>query len=201
MNLNNKVCTKEVFEKIAKEHGFTYEQLKTLTDFYSSSVGFLTSNLPKIQFYHEMFVGEVNQTGLLDIKLSDLESGLDPIDAYAETKVVDKNRINIYNFPSNLYEQDINHEVQHDHMEDALNIAIKLLKDDNEANRIKLRECAYKAASWGIGQIQGTVFQDAGFDSVEAFIDAMYESEEKQLEAFAKCVKANAIPIPEGIYN
>ncbi|MFC2352580.1 N-acetylmuramidase domain-containing protein [Eikenella halliae] len=47
------------------------------------------------------------------------------------------------------------------------------------------------AASWGLFQIMGFNFQAAGFDSVDAFVDAMKQGEGQQLQAFARFVKAN----------
>ena len=192
-NNDNKRYTKESFEKIAQDNGFTYDQLKALTDARSLSVGFLTSYLPKIVFFPDVFVDEVRTTGLVDISEYDLEKDFDPVRYYAEPKKLYKLSYD-YNGKTytNTYEN-INHILQHEHMEDCLNNTIKRLEDDNEANREKLRECSRKAATWGIGQILGKEFTEAGFEDLTSFINAMYESEEKQLEAFAKYANAKSI--------
>jgi len=52
---------------------------------------------------------------------------------------------------------------------------------------------ALKSASWGAFQILGENFKAAGFSSVEAFVDAMLDSEQKHLKAFVSFIKANAI--------
>lgn len=46
------------------------------------------------------------------------------------------------------------------------------------------REAALKSASWGQFQILGENFRQAGFPSVQGFINAMYHSASAQLEAF-----------------
>lgn len=52
-------------------------------------------------------------------------------------------------------------------------------------------ETAMEAASWGLFQIMGFNYKQAGFDSIHAFVDAMKESEGQQLTAFARFVKAD----------
>jgi hypothetical protein len=47
---------------------------------------------------------------------------------------------------------------------------------------------ALQSASWGLFQIMGNNFRVAGFDSVEAFVDAMMESERAHLDAFASFI-------------
>ena len=49
---------------------------------------------------------------------------------------------------------------------------------------------AMKSASWGKFQIMGFNFAEAGFDSVNAFVDAMKLSEDEQLQAFVQLVKS-----------
>jgi hypothetical protein len=44
-------------------------------------------------------------------------------------------------------------------------------------------QAAMKAASWGIGQVMGFNYAICGYPSVDAFVDAMKESEGKQLDA------------------
>lgn len=53
------------------------------------------------------------------------------------------------------------------------------------------RNAALKAASWGKFQILGSNFKQAGFGSLQEFINAMYVSERTQLEAFVSFIKAD----------
>lgn len=50
-------------------------------------------------------------------------------------------------------------------------------------------EAALKSASWGRYQIMGFNHVNAGYPNVRAFVDAMKQSERKQLEAFVNFVK------------
>lgn len=52
-------------------------------------------------------------------------------------------------------------------------------------------EAGMSAASWGLFQIMGFNHQAAGFADVHGFVDAMKESEGRQLLAFAAFVKAH----------
>lgn len=54
---------------------------------------------------------------------------------------------------------------------------------------------AMESASWGKFQILGTNFAICGYSSVNAFVDAMKESEGKQLDAFCAFVLHNGLDI------
>jgi hypothetical protein len=58
------------------------------------------------------------------------------------------------------------------HQYDRLNDAIDLDRD-----------AALQSASWGLGQVLGEKFEMIGFESVEAMVAGMVESEQKQLHA------------------
>lgn len=53
------------------------------------------------------------------------------------------------------------------------------------------REAALKSASWGAGQIMGFNHVAAGFDDVEAMVNAMQQSEDEQLKSVAAFLKKN----------
>jgi hypothetical protein len=53
------------------------------------------------------------------------------------------------------------------------------------------RHAALQAASWGRFQIMGFNFKESGFASVDAYVNAMYESEGRQLDAFIGFVKSS----------
>lgn len=49
-------------------------------------------------------------------------------------------------------------------------------------------EAAHKSASWGLGQVMGFNALSIGYKSIQEFVDAMYESEAKQLDAMIKFI-------------
>lgn len=58
------------------------------------------------------------------------------------------------------------------------------------------RTAALKSASWGLGQVMGFNFDKAGYDSVEAMVLKNMESEDEQLMATAKFLKASGLDRP-----
>ena len=52
-------------------------------------------------------------------------------------------------------------------------------------------ECAMLATSWGIGQCMGFNYKACGYNSVQEFVKAMYESERNQLLAMCNFIKSN----------
>lgn len=52
-------------------------------------------------------------------------------------------------------------------------------------------DAAHMSASWGLGQVMGFNWEGIGYPSLKAFIDAMYESEAKQLDAMCRYIKVN----------
>lgn len=53
------------------------------------------------------------------------------------------------------------------------------------------REAALQSASWGLFQIMGFNYKQAGFDDLQSFINAMYQSERQHLLAFCNFLIAN----------
>jgi hypothetical protein len=51
------------------------------------------------------------------------------------------------------------------------------------------REAALESTSWGKFQIMGFNYAPAGFGSLQAFINAMYQSEGRQLDAFVSFIQ------------
>jgi hypothetical protein len=52
------------------------------------------------------------------------------------------------------------------------------------------RQAALKSASWGVGQVMGFNHAIVGYDSVEAFVAAMVDDEDRQLLAMARFVES-----------
>lgn len=57
------------------------------------------------------------------------------------------------------------------------------------------RETALESCSWGLGQVMGFHWKALGYESLQAFINAMYHSEAKQLEAMMRFIKTNGLLI------
>lgn len=55
------------------------------------------------------------------------------------------------------------------------------------------REAALQSASWGMFQIMGENYKQAGYPTVQAFINDMYRGERGQLQAFVRFVRGNPI--------
>lgn len=55
------------------------------------------------------------------------------------------------------------------------------------------RGAALKSTSWGLGQVLGKNFRDAGFDDVEQMVQAMMDSEDAQLAAVSAFILRNRL--------
>ncbi|WKV20460.1 peptidoglycan hydrolase [Pseudomonas phage 16Q] len=53
------------------------------------------------------------------------------------------------------------------------------------------RECALQSCSWGMFQLMGFNYKACGYSTVQAFVNAMYKSEDEQLNAFVGFIKSN----------
>jgi hypothetical protein len=63
------------------------------------------------------------------------------------------------------------------------------------------REAALRSASWGLGQVLGENFSAAGFDDVDAMVQAMSDSEDAQLLAVSEFVLAHGLDRPLRAHN
>lgn len=52
-------------------------------------------------------------------------------------------------------------------------------------------DAAHKSCSWGLGQVMGFNFASLGYKTLKEFVDAMHESEGKQLDAMCRYIKVN----------
>lgn len=53
------------------------------------------------------------------------------------------------------------------------------------------RECALQSCSWGVFQVMGFHWKTLGYQSLQAFINAAYRSENDHLDMFVRFIKAN----------
>jgi len=55
------------------------------------------------------------------------------------------------------------------------------------------RESALESCSWGIGQVMGYHWKSLGYESLQAFVNAMYKDEASQLDAMCRYIKVNGL--------
>ena len=55
------------------------------------------------------------------------------------------------------------------------------------------RTSALESASWGIGQVMGYHWKSLGYESLQAFVNAMYKDEASQLDAMCRYIKVNGL--------
>lgn len=55
------------------------------------------------------------------------------------------------------------------------------------------RDTALESCSWGLGQVMGYHWKSLGYESLQVFINDMYESEAKQLEAMIRFIRTNGL--------
>lgn len=53
------------------------------------------------------------------------------------------------------------------------------------------RKAALQSASWGLGQVMGYHWESLGYESLQAFINAMYRGEAEQLDAMCRFIRVN----------
>lgn len=51
------------------------------------------------------------------------------------------------------------------------------------------RDCALQSCSWGLFQIMGFNYKACGYETLQKFVNAMYKSEDEQLNAFVGFIK------------
>ncbi|AYA01711.1 DUF3380 domain-containing protein [Acinetobacter sp. WCHAc010034] len=55
------------------------------------------------------------------------------------------------------------------------------------------RESALESVSWGLGQVMGYHWKSLGYESLQAFVNAMYKDEASQLDAMCRYIKVNGL--------
>ena len=55
------------------------------------------------------------------------------------------------------------------------------------------RESALESCSWGIGQVMGYHWKSLGYESLQAFVNAMYKDEASQLDSMCRYIKVNGL--------
>lgn len=169
----SKKLTNEQIREIAHANGFEYGVVKAIYQVESRGSGFLANGQPKILFERHIFYRELNKLGFKT--LANQMSQIDP------------NLCNSRPTPKGGYGGE---NAQHARLQNAQNLLLKARPDADENLQAQIRECALKACSWGLGQIMGFNYKLAGFDNLQAFINAMYDGENAQLQAMINFLKS-----------
>lgn len=91
---------------------------------------------------------------------------------------------------------DSKYDVSHPEISNRTPGGYKGGKDEHERLQIAAsldRDAALSSASWGKFQIMGFNAQPAGFKDLQSFINAMYDSEAKQLDAFVGFIESQGL--------
>ena len=169
----SKKLTDSQIREIASENGLEYGVIKAIHKVESNGAGFLADGQPKILFERHIFYRELNKLGFKT--LANQMSAIDP------------NLCHPRPTPKGGY-GDTNR--QHQRLQNAQKLLLKARPDADEILQQIIRECALKACSWGLGQIMGFNYKLAGFDNLQDFINAMYDSEKAQLQAMINFLKS-----------
>ncbi len=169
----SKKLTDVQIREIANDNGLEYGVIKAIYQVESKGVGFLVDGQPKILFERHIFYRELVNLGL--ITLAKQMSQTDP------------NLCHKLPTPKGGY-GGTGH--QHQRLQNAQNLLLKVRPDADENLQRQIRECALKACSWGLGQIMGFNYKLVGFDTLQDFINAMYQDEKAQLQAMIGFLKS-----------
>lgn len=169
----SKKLTDTQIHQIANDNGLEYGVIKAIHKVESNGNGFLADGQPKILFERHIFYRELKKLGYITLS--------------NEMCKIDPNLCNPRPTPKGKYGGE---SVQHERLQNAQKLLLKARPDADKNLQEVIRECALKACSWGLGQIMGFNYQLAGFDTLQAFINAMYDSEKAQLQAMIGFLKS-----------
>lgn len=166
----------------AEKFSLGFAQVKAVVEVEASGSGFI-GDLPKILFEPHVFYRRLGEMGY--ISLREKMRKINPKLIYPVWRT---------------YPYGKTHE-QHNRLNEAIEILFKVLPnlDKNNPDDKKIiddvRAAALESCSWGLGQIMGYHWKTLGYPSLQAFINAMYASEEEQLDAMMRFIKTrNLIP-------
>lgn len=175
---DKKLTLAEIQEQ-AKKLGVPVASMRAVHEVEAKGNGFLASGEPVILFERHIFYRKLREMNYVSLakNFSLMRSDLCQENAGGYGKT---------------------HE-QHGRLQDAQNLVFKALPtlDPSKPNDKKIiddvRACALMACSWGIGQVMGMHWHDLGYPTLQDFINDMYESEAKQLDAMCRFIKVNGL--------
>jgi hypothetical protein len=163
----------------AKSLGVPTAALRAVHEIEAKGAGFLASGEPVILFERHIFYRK-----LREMKYPNL------------AKLFFAKRPDLCNPSSGGYGKT---SEQHYRLQQAQDLLIEVLPllDPSKSSDKKIieqvRDCALMSCSWGIGQVMGFGWESLGYPSLQQFINDMYESESKQLEAMCRFIQVNGL--------
>lgn len=175
--MEDKVLTSQDYEEAAHQLAVDVPAIRAVVSVESSGSGFRSDGRPKILFEGHVFWKQLKSIGVNPHEwLEDtpaLEYTLYPTWG-ATLSLADGEKV--------LCRKVAYRMNQYDQLGKAIDVlAAHGFPDD----------AALSSASWGLFQIMGFNYAVCGYSSVQAFVEAHYESEGKQLMAFTGFVRAN----------
>lgn len=155
--------TKDDIVAAAKELGCDYSALKAIQVVEASGAGFTHDDRPKILFERHKFRARLIALGFAELAAQ-----------------LEKSHPNLCNKDVGGYATGVDADArciaEHDRLATASTFN---------------RQAALESCSWGIGQIMGYHWQVLGYPTLQTFINAMYASEAKQLDAMVRYIKSS----------
>lgn len=161
----NKLTDSQI-KDIASKHGIEFAVLKAIIEVETKGSGFLSTGEPVILFERHIFYRELVKLGF--VTLANQMSVLRP-------DLCHKNPTVKGGYGGK--------DIQHKRLQEAQDLLLKVRSDSDISLKNKIRECALKSCSWGLGQLMGFNFRLCGFSDVQSFVNAMYSNEMSQLSA------------------
>lgn len=176
-----KQLTQTQITELANANGLDYASLMAVIDVESRGSGFNADGTPIILFEPHIFWRMLGQMGYKTLRQK--------MQAHAPHLLYPKWGTYHYGKTSE----------QHGRLDSSINLVFRVLPnlDSSNPNDKKIiddvRACALMSCSWGMGQIMGLHWQNLGYDSVQDFVNAMYDSEKSQLDAMLRFIKQNGL--------
>lgn len=162
----SKRLTEQQIKDAASAKGIEYAVIRAIIDVECKGSGFLPDGTPTILFERHKYYEELGK-----------------IDFYTVRKEMQRLRPDLCHkhvTPRGGYGKG---SEQPDRMDKAIKLIYEVAPHADNETYAAVRDCGLKASSWGLGQIMASNYREAGFDTVQGFINAMYRSEQAQLEA------------------
>lgn len=160
-----KLLDSQILE-IANKYGVEFAVLKAIIEVETKGSGFLVSGEPIILFERHVFYRELAELGF--VTLASQMSALRPDLCY-------RNPTGKGGYGSK--------DIQHNRLQEAQALLLQVRPDSDVSLQAKIRDCALKSCSWGLGQLMGFNYSLCGFDDLQSFINDMYVDELSQLNA------------------
>lgn len=163
----------------ANKLGVSVASLQAVHEVEARGNGFLASGEPVILFERHIFYRKLKEMNYFKL-----------------AKLFFDRRPDLCNPSSGGYGKTSEQHNRLQQAQDLLNQVLPNLDPTNLSDQKiinDVRDCTLMACSWGIGQVMGMNWQSLDYPSLQGFINAMYESEAKQLEAMCRFIKENGL--------